>query len=551
MDALNQTIAQFKSLFDGMSSSQRFSLLMLPIVVLGAFSFLFFKDGYSSYAALSGGKKFTTAELANAEQSLIEEGLRDYKKEGLQLLAPNNQVDRYNSVLLKSGSLPTNWLEELESRYDGMGPFTSTKHRQLYRETALGKALRKMLITMPSIKDANVFWSKPQKAGWPNNKTRRTATVSILPNPGSSVTESLANVVRRAVASSFSGIKPEDVVVMDQHNMKMFEPETESQKLSSQLQNEQNRVAEKFEMKIKSGLDYIDGLRVSVNVVLDDTASQFERQETLDSSSAFTVLEEKEKEEHVSTQPATEPGSVSNAPNSVDAESGKKSSSTVESSRTKTIPSVKVVQSIKAPGRIISKDASVQIPQTYYDAVALVSLKERGVIEGETDDEKKAFQDEIKKEREKIETEVIGNVKSHVAKALGLLTTEIPNHVNVSTYVPVPQEEVSFSPPMTDVAIDMVREWGGVAALAIFAIFAYRMLVKSMPKLDEGPEINIQAMLEPATPTLPQFETEESEEVAGRVIETDDRSREELQGTVRDNPEMAASVINQWLKSAS
>jgi flagellar M-ring protein FliF len=551
MDALNQTIAQFKSLFDGMSSSQRFSLLMLPLLVLGAFSFLFFKDGYSSYTALSAGKKFTTAELANAEQALIEEGLRDYKKEGLQLLAPNSQVDRYNSVLLKSGNLPTNWLEELESRYDGMGPFTSSKQRQLYRETALGKAIRKMIVAMPSVKDANVFWSNPQKAGWPRNKTRRTATVAILPNPGSSVTESLSNVVRRAVASSFSGIQPEDVVVMDQLNMKMFEPETESQKLSSQLQNEQNRVAEKFEMKIKAGLDYIDGLRVSVNVELDDTASEIERRKTLDTASPFTTVEESEKEEHVSTQPSTEPGVESNTGASLESETGNKNSSSVTNTRTENAPSITEIQSIKSPGRIISKDASVQIPQTYYDAVALVNLKERGIAEGETDDEKKAFQDEIKKEREKVETEVIGNVKSHVAKALGLLTTEIPNHVNVSTYVPVPQEEISFSPPMTDVAFDMVREWGGVAALAIFAIFAYRMLVKSMPKLDEGPEINIQAMLEPPTATLPQFETEESEEVASRTIEADDRSREELQGTVRDNPEMAASVINQWLKSAS
>ena len=78
-----------------------------------------------------------------------------------------------------------------------------------------------------------------------------------------------------------------------------------------------------------------------------------------------------------------------------------------------------------------------------------------------------------------------------------------------------------------------------VAGLTLFALWVLWMLNKSMPKLPDATE-------------LPEsvFAVHAPDEVEQQQVETaENTQRDELQTIVRDNPEMAASVLGKWLRS--
>ncbi|HAW31812.1 MAG TPA: hypothetical protein DCY03_27510, partial [Planctomycetaceae bacterium] len=70
MDTIKKIYQQFSNLFQTMSGSQRAILLSVPLLMMLAFGFLFFRDSQSSYVSLSLGKDFTTEEVIHAEEVL-------------------------------------------------------------------------------------------------------------------------------------------------------------------------------------------------------------------------------------------------------------------------------------------------------------------------------------------------------------------------------------------------------------------------------------------------------------------------------------------------
>src|SRR5690606_12513624 len=114
MDALRRTAAQFAELYRNMRPSQRITLVVVPLLILGAFYVLITSGSASSYTALSWGKPFTLEERTLAEQALRDAGMIDYHAEGQLIMVPKSEVHRYNAVLLENGSLPSQSMSELE-----------------------------------------------------------------------------------------------------------------------------------------------------------------------------------------------------------------------------------------------------------------------------------------------------------------------------------------------------------------------------------------------------------------------------------------------------
>jgi flagellar biosynthesis/type III secretory pathway M-ring protein FliF/YscJ len=138
-----------------------------------------------------------------------------------------------------------------------------------------------------------------------------------------------------------------------------------------------------------------------------------------------------------------------------------------------------------------------------------------------------------------IQTDVETNVKASVAKSIGLPAAD-EESVTVSTYVRVAPVIPKISELVMDQVSRMASEWGGAVGLGFFAMWALWMLQKSTAKVSESTENPLEEM----RLNTPEPEAEEAS------VKPEPTERDRLQLVVRDNPEMAATVLSKWIQTA-
>ena len=115
-------------------------------------------------------------------------------------------------------------------------------------------------------------------------------------------------------------------------------------------------------------------------------------------------------------------------------------------------------------------------------------------------------------------------------------------HVKVTSWVRPKTEVKTVSTPIMTRVSDFISQWGSTMMLGFFALIALRMLSRSAP----APEpVAARAAGQPGTAGGVDDE-EEDTEAANRPAPPPTK-RDELQVLVRDNPEMAAALLNRWI----
>jgi flagellar M-ring protein FliF len=134
-----------------------------------------------------------------------------------------------------------------------------------------------------------------------------------------------------------------------------------------------------------------------------------------------------------------------------------------------------------------------------------------------------------------------------VAKLIPLPATgTAADLISVASYDRLETAEAPPEPSLMVQASEILTHWGGPAALAIFALWALWMLNRSLKSLPQEPAPALSgasagagsaasAALAVAAAPAPEPENKEP------------TRRDKLQTLVRDNPEMAASVLTRWL----
>ncbi len=518
-----------------MSGSQRATLLIVPMLLLGAFGYLIYTQNVTADVAVSWGRVFSAEEMINAEQAFMEEGLTTFRHVGGQIFVPSTDVDRYNAVLVSSDAIPTDWASTREATSMKTNFFSSNEQRKTMDEIALARELRRVLRAIPDIEDAHVIWAQSkERPRWPDTRPRVTATVSVKPRRGREVSHKLAASLRSAVASMVPDLKPADVNVLDLISGDTHPAEDESDPLNGRVLTRIQEFTRYHQRKIMEALSYIPDVIVSVNVDVDNVRSSVERIQKLDPENVVALTQNDESRTETSTNDSTsgEPGAASNTARELSTSSTSKEQFQKNASNNKTVnaPSFTVTDKEIMGAMPSAVQVSISVPHDFYQAVAA----KQGLTPGATDEEKASYAAALKA----IQTEMEKNVKSTVDKLIPKGSP--PDAVYVASYTPVehnlPLPEVST----IEHAGDMVRQWGGAVALALFAVWALRMLQKSIPKLPEIPAASMSAF-NPANDGAQKSES-------APPVELTERDR--LQNVIRDNPEMAASVISKWIRTA-
>jgi flagellar M-ring protein FliF len=290
-----------------------------------------------------------------------------------------------------------------------------------------------------------------------------------------------------------------------------------------------------YESNIAKALLDIPNVQVAVNVQIDAVASQTERERKYDAKAfPYKTVEDTQKEETNESAPQSEPGVTANQPRNSRAPAVAKQSRSNEKTLTKTdsVPTgVRETVAEKVGYTPKSVQATVSIPKDYYRDVLL----KQGVEE--TD--KTAFQAKMLQVQSEKEKEIRERVARLIIVAAGETAADA---VSVSSYDRLETIEAPAPVSLAAQLSDAVTQWGGPAGLTLFALWALFMLNRSVQRTNRAQSAT--AAKSPAG--------KGSAASAAPAVEEDELTREptkrdRLQTLVKDNPEMAATVISRWL----
>ncbi len=539
MDTLKQTVGQFSELFKAMPVSQRLSLILVTTVVMGGFGFLMLRgSGSSGYAPVSVGKTFSVEELIRAEETLLSQGKTDFKRRGQRLLVPQDKVEEYNAVLLASGSLPQNWAEEWEKQYADIGPFANNKQMDARKEIARAKLASQILLSLPDIAYANVVWDEEQKARWPE-KPRSTATVSVRPKPGREISASLVHSIRISIAGMKANLQASDVTVFDLGKQIAYRQSSEDDPFNDKLLQRINQLKEMYRREVKTAVDYIEGVRVAVNVDVEKVKSAVKQTRTVQAKATpyYTTTQSNKKNSNQFATPK-EPGQNANGPMNLAAQN--RPTSTEDATDTKEttlmVPSYETLQEHIAGALPENVRVSVVVPESYYRVVAMQS--------GELTEE--STEEEIRAAAKKYQPDVEDALRDRIAKIIPIPTGKNPeDFIDIGSYIPSPVEDVVATTSMMQTVSYLIAQWGSAVALALFGLWAFWTLNKTVRTQAEN--------------SFPEFEDDEDDDEEPEedddqfddlIPDGDTKKIDHLQHLVKNDPDMTASIISNWIQNA-
>ena len=449
---------------------------------------------------------------------------------------PKADVERYNAALLEGGSLPTDWASELEKSIEHSSPFTTRDQLETMKDIALAKELGRMLEAVPEIDHARVLWTPAHKKRWPHGSSRVTATVYLQPRRGSEISMQLVQSARAAVASAVPELSPNDVVVFDQSTAKSYLPEHDGDPYDSRQLQRINELTEMYKKKIADSLNYIEDVLITVNVEVDDLKSHVQREQLIDPKKTVSLqqIDRTRTSESSQQAPRVEPGMKANQQRDLQIASANQQTQKDQETNSALVnaPSFTVTEKEFAAAMPKTVQVAVQIPETYFqkalaqpaDAANSTQPAASGSAAGG-----------------KTKETIIADVKAAVTRAVG--GSAASDLITVSSYLPVDTQVPEVAEPWTGKLTSAASRWGGAVGLALFALWALRMLQKTTPKVTPPAEQDV------AAPTL-AIQTpadDEEEPLAPKPKEVS--KRDLLQNAVRDNPEVAASVLGKWIQS--
>jgi flagellar M-ring protein FliF len=328
-------------------------------------------------------------------------------------------------------------------------------------------------------------------------------------------------------------LSPSEVTVFDQSNGISYTADSADDPFDSRLVQRVREFTREYETKIRSALEYIPEVMVTVHVDVENLKSSVVRRQTIDPKKSTPLYQNEQTTTDSSRQQTSrgEAGYVPNRPASLATQSGPERTRELSESQTNTVNAasfeVSEQELIAAMPRAVQ--VSISIPKDYYRGVALRNDPANASLE-------KAKLDPLLKT---IETEVLATVKQTASVLIP--ADSPPEAISVHSVDVLEPETVLPAVPMTETIGRALTQWGGAIGIGLFALCALWLLNRSTPKLpqEEPPELGLPSLafappeIEPPTPVLSENE-----------------QRESIQSMVRDNPEVAASVLSKWIQAA-
>jgi flagellar biosynthesis/type III secretory pathway M-ring protein FliF/YscJ len=484
-----------------------------------------------THVALFGGQNFTADELSRAQEAFRAAGKTGYKISGTQILVPRRESDDYAALLVVNRSLPGDFLLDEERLNRNIGLFTTEAHRREMTDSARKQRLSKILRAIPDLEDAWVEWDEQIDSGFRREK-KLSATVYVRPR-GGELSPHLVQSLRMFIAAAKAGLTQSQVTVFDLASGQAHGPVSADDPQQDRLLATVRLRTREYQEKIEQALNHIPHVRVAVNVDVDPTRSTVKRQQQLEAK-PFPLASDVVTTTHRSTRqaPRAEPGVISNQPQSLTSSPASETVSTEESKENSiNIPSMTHSETVIDGFALKSVQVAVSIPEDYYQSVA----ERRGHTAGTSAAEKQQFQSQVDAIKKETESNVQALVQQLVPVGSSANAVTVKSYTRVET--PLARPTVSW----LETGGDFAREWGSSIVLGLFAGWSVWLVSRGLRAIPAEPEAP-PSPAEPAGAGLAELN-------AAPAQPPQRTRRDDLQEMVKDNPEMAASIVSRWIGS--
>lgn len=533
MDALTTTLAQLRDLFRRMSVGQQAVVLAVPSLLLIAFVWLIIRSPESPLVPVALGKTMSAEQLASAEAVLREHGLSEFQRQGDQLCVPADRVDDYNAALLLHGGLPDDLSSDWNQTLESTSLFTTRAQLDELKESDLKNELARIIQAVPGIAQATVRWADESPAERFSRQQKRKATVFVVPERETVLSEDLVHALRHGVASAVSDLEPDHVTVFDVKAGRAFTQTTGSGAWGAQAVQTANELSRVLKQRLADRLSYIDGIRIGVFVNVDEVQRFLPASTGRPVSGSTAVAPEPAARVANANRTVLSAGMVSNPTRElrIEAPSGPRDVSEFEGTTSGGSRRQFVEHALMTLQD--SVQVTVGIPKSYYFRI----MELEGHRPGNEAAQQRAYQRALEQKQRNVESEVAQTV----ASILGGRSADV--HVN--SIVDTEQLERLSRPPVVSGWEDRVRNWGGACGLGLLALLAFRSLTQHLNS-DQRTAGRSQG-------TAPEFESQSQDRLYSEAAETQESlesRRERVESVVRQRPEMAAALLSRWIDSS-
>jgi flagellar M-ring protein FliF len=552
MAFLNQAIAQIRELFASMTPAARVTAALLLGVIVVSLGYLF-----QGYAGASEEYLFTEIlpprEVYYIEAAIAKKGNLPLlqTKEG-RVVVPRGRRSEYLAAIAEDGALPANFDRLLdESLNSGMFESNETKRARL--KATKEKQLSMMISQMKGIDEAKVLYDEGKPVAF--QKAKVTATVSVLPEPSSTLEAHQVKMIRDAVSHAISGLAPENVAILDQSTGS----ELASASVSPEMFDDpyyQTKL--RLERKLKGEIEHLlhsiqPAPHVSVSAELD-TVMTSEVESVRPDGEAAAVRESKESETITSTQTEDrgQVGITAQGPNRTGAEQAvaknEQSTQSDVSDAEYFVPhSRETRRELGLTPKVVR--ASVAIPSEYLVRVwrertpdaAADAKPDQGILQ-------------------QIEEETKTNIKSIVSQLLPKGVAE-----NAQSYVEVTFFQSLTPPPTPEPSLASEGLlWAGnhmgsliMAGLAVVSLLMLRSMMRAIPAADRTPafklpELAAETVSEAGTQGAAKGDASAKRDgVRPRLrLKKGPTLKDDLAELVKEDPDGAAAILRTWIGAA-
>ena len=240
---MNRLFDAIKSFFDPLSSAQKVLFGILSIGLIGGLLLIFSWALQPNYSILFGSLP------ADSAQSIVSEldkmGVPYKLQDGGQaIMVPHDKVYNLRLKFASDGVAASSDLkgyELFDQNTLGMTDFM----QKINRKRALEGELARTINSMSQIKSSRIHLVLEQRAPFAQNTVKPTASVFLKIKPGQTLKPNQIQGITDLIAGSVAGLKPDKVVILDQHG----------DRISNNIQTDSKYASTSLQMKVREDME--------------------------------------------------------------------------------------------------------------------------------------------------------------------------------------------------------------------------------------------------------------------------------------------------------
>ncbi|MDA1053679.1 MAG: hypothetical protein O3C40_24790 [Planctomycetota bacterium] len=561
MDFLNKAYGQLADLFKSMTPAARITTGLLIAAIGISLLFLFRQQTETADELLFGGRTLTNEEIASMSAALAKADLNGWDTEGNRLRVPRGKRHTYIAALVENNALPQGAGSAWEKMFTEHSPFENRKMGELRARYALEKDLAFTIREFTGIDAASVKIQDIMNNETFPRQPQRRAAVTVKASGNVPLDANQIRMIRDVVAFG-GGIDQSDVIIADTNGHRSYSGPPKDGELSGDQNayaDTQRRYEQDFKQKIVDTLSVYPNTNVTVTVELDQTLENQTTQIKYDEKptpikTRETSSDEKSVTSSSSGRPGAEPNGVGNRSVAVNSSPEKENTLTETVSEAESRAGFSY-NTIRKPGLVPKLvTVSISIPKSYFKQV----WQQQNPTPADAEPTEPTAA-----ELQAIESQTIVKIQDQVTALIPKAPPGEDSYprVTVTPYTDLPMPEPP-APSLADTAgAWFASNWQTLAMLgvALFGVVFLRGMIQSAQgsamAAVEGNSEAVQRMAELNGNDEDDDEDKESaafgNSLRGRFQSSGRSLRDELTELVREDPDAAASVLQNWITEAA